>query len=141
MKKINAYLTFNGNCRSAMTFYQQCLGGELTFQVVGESPLSEAMPKEMKECILHSTLVNGDLMLMASDMVDEQGLAKGNAISMMINCSSEEETRNVFSSLSSGGQENHPLEMTFWGALFGDLTDQFGNHWMVHYEKQEVSNK
>jgi PhnB protein len=40
MTQINSYLTFNGNCQEAMIFYQKCLGGELTFQTVGESPLS-----------------------------------------------------------------------------------------------------
>ena len=27
MTRINAYLHFAGNCREAMTFYQECLGG------------------------------------------------------------------------------------------------------------------
>jgi PhnB protein len=42
-----------------MMFYKECLGGELVFQTIGESPLSEKMPKKMKDCILHSTLTNG----------------------------------------------------------------------------------
>ena len=45
--QIQSYLTFNGNCREAMNFYKQCLGGELWFQTVGESPLSEHMPPQM----------------------------------------------------------------------------------------------
>jgi PhnB protein len=47
MAQINSYLTFSGNCREAMTFYKECLGGELAFQTVGESPLSDQMPKQM----------------------------------------------------------------------------------------------
>ena len=39
-----------------MNFYKECLGGELIFQTIGESPLSERMPDRMKDCILHSTL-------------------------------------------------------------------------------------
>src|SRR6185312_5274964 len=31
------YLIFNGNCREAMTFYQTCLGGELSVTTFGES--------------------------------------------------------------------------------------------------------
>jgi PhnB protein len=31
MKRIDAYLFFENNCRKAMTFYQDCLGGELFF--------------------------------------------------------------------------------------------------------------
>lgn len=37
MKEITPYLNFGGNCREAMTFYQRCLGGELTVGTFGES--------------------------------------------------------------------------------------------------------
>jgi PhnB protein len=135
MSQINCYLTFNGNCREAMTFYKNCLGGELYFQTIGESPLVEQMPQRMKECILHATLTNGNLILMASDMVSETGFIKGNAVSLMLNCSSEEEIKRFYEKLSSGGQATHPLENTFWGALFGGLTDRFGNHWLLNFDK------
>jgi PhnB protein len=135
MTQINSYLTFSGNCREAMIFYKECLGGELTFQTVGESPLSDKMPKQMKDCILHSTLSKDALVLMASDMVSEKGLIKGNSISLSLNCSSEEEIKNCFAKLSEGGTANHQVEDSFWGALFGDLTDKFGNHWILNFNK------
>ncbi len=135
MSTINSYLTFNGNCREAMTFYKKCLGGELVFQTIGESPLSEKMSKKMKDCILHSTLTNGTLLLMGSDMVSENGLTKGNAVSLTLNCNSEKEIKSCYKKLSAGGQVNHPLEDTFWGALFAGLTDKYGNIWMLNYQK------
>ena len=136
MAQINSYLTFNGNCREAMTFYEQCLGGVLTLQTIGESPLADKMPPQMKESILHSTLTKGDLVLMGSDIVGEKGLLKGNSVSLMLNCSSEEEIRIWYKKLSDGGQATHPLEDTFWGALFGDLTDKYGNNWLLHYDRK-----
>ncbi len=135
--QINSYLTFNGNCREAMAFYQECLGGELYFQTVGESPLSEKMPKKMKDCILHFTLTKSSLVLMGSDMVSGKGLIKGNAVSLSLNCSSEEEIKGCYASLSEGGSQNHPLENSFWGALFGDLTDRYGNHWILIYNRNQ----
>ncbi len=134
MKQINSYLTLNGNCREAMTFYKNCLGGELSFQTIGESPLADKMPLQMKDCILHSTLTNGAATLMASDMVGENGLTKGNSVSLILNCSSENEIRMLYEKLSEGGKQDHPLELSFWGALFGDLTDKFGHHWLLHYD-------
>ena len=137
MNQIHAYLTFSGNCREAMNFYKTCLGGELSLQTIGESPLAEKMPWQMKEFILHSTLSKGTLVLMASDMVGEQGLIKGNAVSLMLNCNSEEEIKSCYEKLSDGGQSTHPLENTFWGAVFGDLIDKFGNHWLLHFDKNQ----
>lgn len=135
MKVIYSYLTFNGNCREAMDFYQKCLGGELNFETIGESPLCEEMPSKMKRCILHSTLTNENIVLMGSDMVSEQGLLMGNAVSLMLNCSSEKEIKECYKKLSQGGEQTHPLEDTFWGALFGGLKDKYGNHWLLNFTK------
>jgi PhnB protein len=137
MMRINSYLTFSGNCREAMTFYHDCLGGELAFQTVGESPLSQKMPKQMKDAILHATLTKEALVLQASDMVPQTGLVKGNTISLSLDCSSEEEIKKVYTKLSVKNKTHHPLEDTFWGVLFGDLTDKYGNHWILNFNKNE----
>lgn len=135
MKSVNPYLTFSGNCRKAMTFYQKCLGGKLVFQTVGESPLSDKMPEKMKDCILHAVLISDSLLLMGSDMVPENGLIKGNAVSLTLNCNSEKEAGVFYKKLSAGGAATHPLEDTFWGTLFGGLTDRYGNHWLLNCNK------
>ena len=140
MTTINSYLTFNGNCRQAMQFYKRCLGGELSFQTVGESPLSKKLSAKMKSCIVHSTLLHKNFVLMGSDMVNENGLVKGNAVSLMLNCSSEKELKNYYKKLSHGGEQTHPLEDTYWGAVFGGLTDKYGNHWLLNYTRETNNN-
>lgn len=136
MKTIHSYLTFNGNCREAMQFYQNCLGGELSFQTIGESPLSEKMPERMKKCILHSELKNEKMVLFGSDMVAEKGLIKGNTISLALLCKSEKEIKDCYQKLSTGGEQTHPLEETYWGALFGGLKDKYGNNWLLNFKKK-----
>jgi PhnB protein len=141
MTKINSYLNFNGNCREAMTYYKECLGGELILQTVGESPIAEQMPAQMKERILHSMLTSESIVIMGSDMAPETGLIKGNAVSLMLHFSNEEETRRMYTNLSKGGNATHSLEVTFWGALFGNLTDKFGNQWMLNFDTTQHLNK
>ncbi|RZJ76659.1 MAG: VOC family protein [Flavobacterium sp.] len=136
MMQLNAYLTFNGNCREAMTFYQSCLGGELSFQTIAVSPLLADMPERMKSFILQATLTKGALLLMGSDMVGEQGLIKGNRVALFLNCSSEAAIRTCYEKLSAGGVADHQLEENFWGILFGDLTDKFGHQWILQYNKK-----
>ena len=138
MSAINAYLTFNGNCRKAMLFYQECLGGELVFQTVGKSPLSEKLPPAMRDAVLHATLRKDGFVIMATDMVGSDGLTKGNAISLLLHCSSEKEIKERYAKLSQNGYQTYPLGKTFWGALFGSLTDQFGNQWLLQYPWQEM---
>ena len=139
--QINSYLTFNGNCREAMTFYQECFGGELTFQTIGDSPLSKKIPTKMKNYILHATLKKGKLILMATDLVDENPLKKGNTLALSLNCKSEKQLKSYFTKLATDGTINHNLETTFWGALFGALTDKFGNHWILNYNSNNKKQK
>ena len=129
--RIHAHLTFHGNCRQAMTFYQRCLGGELTFQTVGECPYSAALPASMKKCIVQATLVRDSLVLMGSDMVADGGLIKGNAVTLALYCDSKAGIQRVYRKLAVGGHITHPLGRTVWGAFFAGVTDKFGNHWLL----------
>lgn len=134
MSVIHPYLTFSGNCREALTFYRDCLGGDLFFQTIGESPMADRMPEHMKQYILHGSLTNGSLHLLGSDMVPEAGLQRGNTVSLSLMCDSEADVRAAYDKLSYGGQATHPLEVTFFGAILGGLTDRYGHHWLLYYE-------
>ena len=134
MTYINAFLNFNGQTRDAMTFYQDCLGGELVMQKISESPMAARVPSEMGAKILHSSLTKDNLVLMASDMLGNN-IVKGNSISLCVNCSSDEEINTFFSKLSSGGKIVEPLHQSFWGSTFGSLTDKFGITWIFNYSK------
>jgi len=67
MKSINAYLFFEKECREAMTFYQQCLGGELSLMPIGESVAGNQLPPDKKDLIMHSSLIHGDVVLLGAD--------------------------------------------------------------------------
>ena len=136
MRQINAYLNFSGNCREALSFYKDCLGGELSLQTVEGSPMEAGCPGAMKHQILHGSLTKNGLILMGSDMVGTEGLIQGNNISLSLSCSSEKEINQFFSSLSVGGKIIELLKLQFWGAMFGVLTDKFGIRWMLTYDEK-----
>lgn len=135
MKSIYAHLTFNGDCTAAMNFYQSCLGGTLYFQTLTTSPLSAAMPAKMKKCIVHAELRNENLVLMASDLGEDTGLMKGNALSLVLNCNSEKEIRSCYKKLSKDGLQTQPLQRTQQGGLLGTLKDKFGNNWILYHRQ------
>src|ERR1700744_4668745 len=135
MTQLNAYLNFNGQCREAMTFYKDCLGGDLQLQKICESPMAAQMPSEAGANILHGALTrNGTLLLMASDCMGSK-FEPGNTVKLCLSCSSDEEINDFFTRLSAGGQIRMPLHQSFWGATFGELTDKFGMNWMFNYSK------
>jgi PhnB protein len=131
MSHISAYLIFNGNCRQAMQFYRDCLGGELQLQELGDTPMGTQMPERMKRAILNATLSNGRLQLSGTDLPDDDGLQRGNAVTLMLHCSNEQEIRRYYKRLSAGGNAVHPVEVGFGGGFTGDLIDKFGNRWLL----------
>jgi PhnB protein len=133
MKQLNPYVTFQNNCREAMTFYKDCLGGELMMQTVGESPVAAQMPPEMKDKIMHSALrVNGNVVLMSSDMIMSGEFVSGNTVTLCVVCSSKVEIETFFAKFSVGAKVTQPLKEEFFGT-FGSLTDKFGVYWMFQY--------
>jgi PhnB protein len=128
--QINAYLTFDQQCREAMGFYQSCLGGTLSIQTVEESPMAAQWPAHVRDHVLHASLVKDGLVLLASDMAPQEGLVRGNTISLALNCSSEEEIDRYFTRLAEGGRVTHPLHRFFDG-MIGALTDRYGMNWVL----------
>jgi PhnB protein len=135
MAQICPYIWFNGNCKEAMTYYKECLGGELFLQTIGGSPVEEHLPPEAKDKILHSTLTKGEFLLQASDMAGHSGYNPGNNFGLSVNCSSEEEISTFYNNLAAGGEILDPLKTQFWGAIFGVLKDKFGMSWMFNYDQ------
>ena len=130
MARLVSYLTFDGNCAEAMTFYKTCFGGELELNKVGEGPMAGKMPPEVKDQIMHSRLSSGKIELMASDMMGHGELAKGNNITLCLICESEQELKELFDKLSSGGKVTQPVAKEFFG-WYGGFADKFGINWML----------
>ncbi len=138
MTTVNAYLTFNGNCREAFDFYRAVFGGDFNYLgTFGEIPPQEGMPtipENDKDKIMHISLpISKETVLMGSDTGGEwaSSFSKGNNISISINTDSQKEADRVFNELSEGGNVTMPMDNTFWGSYFGMFTDQFGINWMV----------
>lgn len=134
MSIISSYLTFNGNCREAMAFYRDCLGGELVLETVGDSPQAARIPCEMKAVVVQATLTKGALTIVGTDLGNEKQLIKGNAVAMLLDCDSADQARLFYRKLSDGGEATHPLQESFWGGLFGNLKDRFGNYWLIRFD-------
>lgn len=121
--QLNPYLNFDGQCRAAFEFYQQCLGGEIvTMQTHGESPMAEQVPSEWRERILHARLIVGDAVLMGSDS-PPQAHERPQGFAVSLNVDSPADAERMFAALATGGTVSMPLQETFWGSRFGMLVD------------------
>jgi PhnB protein len=139
MATINPYLTFNGNCAEAFTFYKSVFGGEFRqISKFGDMPPMPdmKMPENAKDLIMHVSLpISKETILMGSDANPMMGTVNmGQHLSLSIGADSKEEADKIFNGLAAGGKITMPIADTFWGAYFGMLEDKFGFVWMVNYD-------
>ncbi|WP_454194100.1 VOC family protein [Nocardia sp. Marseille-Q1738] len=131
--QVNPCITFNGNAREAMEFYQQVFGGALEVSTVADfgSPDSPSADK-----VMHSRLdTSAGYTLMAWDFPDERPghppYRPGNNVAIFLG-GGDGELRDYFEKLSVGGTVTLPLEKQVWGDEAGSLVDQFGISWMFN---------
>ncbi|CAN5543797.1 VOC family protein [soil metagenome] len=131
MTILNPYLSFRGNAREAMEFYQSVFGGDLRLDTFGASGMSQD-PAEV-DLIMHAQLTTpSGLTLMGSDTPARVDLTVGDNVSVSLSGEDEAELRGFWDGLVAGGTVSLPLERAPWGDTFGMCIDPFGIHWMVN---------
>ncbi len=132
------YLNFDGNLKEAFDFYKEIFGGEYkTVNKYSEMPNNDGLSEEDKEKIMHIELfIDENTKIMGSDVLEvwAQEIKRGNNFYINYTPKTEVEARRIFSLLSQGGEVQMPLQKTFWGSLFGTVTDKFGTQWMIDLE-------
>jgi len=134
MKQINVYLTFDGNCGEAMTFYAAALGAEVELMKFVDMP---NCPAGAGDRIMHSRVFKGVALLMASDTMPGMPFQLGNNSSVSVDCESAAEVDQFSAALGVGGKMTMPPQDMFWGAYFAMLTDKFGIPWMFNFDKSK----
>jgi PhnB protein len=133
---INPYLAFDGRCREAFTFYEQALGGKITFlQTNGETPMAAHLPPETHDRVMHVTMQVGNQVLQGADAPPGQ-YTRPAGFSVALHFDEPAEAERVFQALSQNGKVKMPFQETFWAKGFGMLIDQFGTPWIVNAAQQ-----
>src|SRR6478735_2035280 len=134
MLQLHPYLFFGGNCREAMSFYKNCIGGELKILSNADVPATDAPPGP-PDAVMHATLQKDNFQLMGSDGMPDLP-QQGNLIYLSLTVDSVTEAERVFQALSKKGKVNMPLQQTFWATRFGMLQDPYGFNWMINCEQK-----
>lgn len=129
--RLNPYISFQGQARSAVEFYHQVFGGNLTVSTYQEG----GMPHDPDEAdyVMHAELATEHgIVLMVSDTPKSMPYTDGSRMSISLSGENDPELSGYFDNLSLGGVVDQPLVSSPWGDKFGMLTDQFGVHWLVN---------
>lgn len=118
------FITFAGNCRKALTFYQSLFGGRLRLQTFGGHILGyEEVP------VVSGSLISQKIVIHGTDLVHDEGRKTGNYISIFLPCKCPQDRKKLIHKLedpklrlSNGGDEGQKLV---------EITDAFDVRWIL----------
>jgi PhnB protein len=133
MPKLNAYLSFDGNCADAMQFYARLFDAKLEALITYEQAQAQMpMPGADGQKIMHAYLVHPQFEVMAGDTPSGMRYEGVKGVMMTLTYPTAAEGRRVFEALADGGTVTMPPAETFWADVFGMVTDRFGVPWGVN---------
>lgn len=131
---ISPYLTFDGSCEEAFTFYNSVFRGKSPY-VVRYRDLPFDLSCDQGNKIMHISLSIGyNAVLVGSDV-----LVSGLQIDcppikpVLLRANSETEAKHLFKVLSVGGAILKEITDSLIGAISGQFTDRFGIEWKIIY--------
>ena len=140
MLQTTPFLLFDGNCAEALTFYHQCLGGELTLTRLGDTPMKAQFPPEKHNRMINAHLKNGAVDISATDWMASPAFdpVLGNMSAIFVVGGAYAELKAVFDKLADGAdkerfQELH--DMPF--GTYGQFYDRYGVQWIFRGDKRE----
>ncbi|GAA1502718.1 VOC family protein [Streptomyces albidochromogenes] len=133
--RLNPYISFDGEARSAMEFYREVFGGTLSLNTFGE--FGEEKAGDAADKIMHAMLeTDSGFTLMGADVPPGMEHKAGNNIAVSVSGEDAGELRGYWDKLSADGAVSVPLEKQMWGDVFGMCTDRFGITWLVNINQR-----
>jgi PhnB protein len=128
MLRCTPFLLFDGNCSEAMTFYHECLGGELTLTKLDDSPMKDQLPAEKHNRIIYANLKSDNIDISATDWMASPAFdpLQGNTFALYVVGEGYDELKAVFDKLADGAdrqqfQELHELPIEHMDSFTTDM--------------------
>jgi PhnB protein len=123
-----------------MTFYQKCLGGELTLTKLGDTPMKAQFPQEKHNRIINAYLKSGAIEISATDWMASPVFEpkQGNMSAIFVTGGAYDELKEVFDNLAEGAEKERFQalhEMPF--GTYGQFYDRYGFQWIFRGDKKE----
>jgi PhnB protein len=133
--KLTTHLNYGGNCAEALRFYEEHLGGKITFMMTyDQMPEPKAIPPGCEQSILHASIRIADTTIMAGDAPPDRFQPMRSAY-LALSLDTDEEAERIYALLSDGGEIFMPMAETFFASRFAMLRDKFGTLWMLIHER------
>lgn len=117
------FITFSGNCKAALTFYQACFGGEVHFETFNEDLEGYA-----ERPVISGSLVANGIAIHGSDLVHDEGRKIGNYLSIFLPCKDAAHRNALIAKLKADGSGQVSADDD---QQLIELTDRFDVRWVL----------
>ncbi|MEO7215152.1 MAG: glyoxalase [Mucilaginibacter sp.] len=117
------FITFSGNCKKALTFYQTCFGGMLHFET-----FDHELHGYRETLVIHGSLVSPCIVIHGSDLVHNEGRKIGNYLSIFLPCKNIYDRRALLEKL--GSDRCSAVTRNYEDSLI-EVTDAFDVRWVL----------
>ena len=117
------FITFSGNCRAALTFYQACFGGTLHFEM-----FDEPLQGYTEVPVVSATLISERIAIYGSDLVHNEGRKVGNYLAVFMPCVDIAEREELIARLTSRKNKKEDCDTTH---KFIEVIDLFNVRWVL----------
>ncbi len=133
--KLHPYLNYGGNCAEAFRFYEEHLGGKITFMMTNsQMPNPQGALPGPPDAIMYASIELGGTRVMGNDVPPER-FQPMRSFYLCLSTENDAEAEHVYNLLAEGGEIFMPIQETFFATRFGMLRDRFGASWMIIHER------
>lgn len=116
-----------------MTFYHECLGGDLILTKLAETPMKDQFPQETHNRIINAQLISGKIEISATDWMASPSFDTilGNTFAIFVVGTEFTELKSIFDKLAEGAQKEHFQELhELPFGMYGQFFDRYGIQWI-----------
>ena len=128
--KVHPFLTFTGKAEEAMRFYVSLIPASEILDVVR---YGSGQPGP-EGSVMKATVSIGGQIVLCTDSFVKHNFTFTPAISLFVQCYTEEEVTRLSSALAEGGSILMPLGNYGFSRLFAWVNDRYGVSWQLNLE-------
>jgi len=132
--KLLPYLSFNGNCREAIAFYEKVFKVKAEACTWGDMPKFDPgaeVPKGKEKFIMHACMKCSDGIEFQLADCEDTGKNVGTNVCLQLTYKTAAECKSIYEALKVGGKVLCELAPAFYAPLYSELVDKFGVRWSV----------
>lgn len=126
--KIHPFLMFEGKAEEAMNFYVSLFDDAKVLEILRYGPNESGK----EGSVMRASFSIGGQTILCIDSVVSHGFSFTPALSLFVDCQSEDEIARLSSALSAGGNTFMPLDSYGFSRKFAWVSDRFGVSWQLN---------